>query len=558
MPSLRRMLMIYVPILSIVLIISIAFSGLKISSSIYWHGRGFAAIREWVKGISEMVATPATMPQLLALHGDSAHTWHSSNQYNHRFADRRPWNSSHITNLYIFPIIDSIQPIPAGPWADIAMPTKSFFADFEAPRDSLRWNQALLQAARGEQVLLDRILRVVRSPGDLFENDKDFKWLHRLADLHKSATKEDNWLADLGVHSHTAQNRASRAPIVMYGYRKFDHPNHEGRQVGIPSMGPGEIIRNAEFTVPRKMVVIGNADENWGWLSTYFLNRTVPWAMSFTDADNPFKPGFKYPQQQVQHILDNENIVALFVSQHHNITHPKVISMPLGLEASMARDTYTSMMKAGHKGLKKDTLLYSAGSNYAFRPSIRACIEEKFNGSKEFLASAGKVSKEHYRARLLSSMASVAMPGLGYDTYRLWETLASGAMPVVERGMGMDRTFYRLPVLMLDDYADLTPELLRTAYVEALYLADQWEYERMTKRWWERLIFEVSFSSSTEPLLHYHPMRAQDTDFTRPLVPFDCVKMGGCGKGTRRVPRKSCGIDISLVSDKYNFRWKHE
>ena len=47
-----------------------------------------------------------------------------------------------------------------------------------------------------------------------------------------------------------------------------------------------------------------------------------------------------------------------------------------------------------------------------------------------------------------------------------------GAMPVAERGMGMDRTLYKLPVLLLDDFADLTESLLRTAYVEALYRAD--------------------------------------------------------------------------------------
>jgi hypothetical protein len=64
------------------------------------------------------------------------------------------------------------------------------------------------------------------------------------------------------------------------------------------------------------------------------------------------------------------------------------------------------------------------------------------------------------------------MPGLGYDTYRLWEVLALGAMPVLERGIGFDRTLYRLPALLVDDFADLTPELVRQAYVEALYRVD--------------------------------------------------------------------------------------
>jgi hypothetical protein len=44
------------------------------------------------------------------------------------------------------------------------------------------------------------------------------------------------------------------------------------------------------------------------------------------------------------------------------------------------------------------------------------------------------MGNEQFRLKLMASNAALAMPGLGYDTYRLWETLASGAMPVLERG----------------------------------------------------------------------------------------------------------------------------
>ena len=69
-------------------------------------------------------------------------------------------------------------------------------------------------------------------------------------------------------------------------------------------------------------------------------------------------------------------------------------------------------------------------------------------------------------------MAVLAMPGMGYDTYRLWEALALGSMPVLERGVGLDRTLYRLPALLVDDFVALTEDLVRQAYVEALYRAD--------------------------------------------------------------------------------------
>ena len=60
----------------------------------------------------------------------------------------------------------------------------------------------------------------------------------------------------------------------------------------------------------------------------------------------------------------------------------------------------------------------------------------------------------------------------------------------------------------MDDFADLTPTLIRTAYAEALYHADEWEYRRLTQQWWERLIYEVSEAGTVEPLLRLHPMKA--------------------------------------------------
>jgi len=123
----------------------------------------------------------------------------------------------------------------------------------------------------------------------------------------------------------------------------------------------------------------------------------------------------------------------------------------------------------------------------------------------------------------------------------------------------MDRTFYRLPVLMLDDYADLTEPMLRTAYVEALYRADDWEFARMTQAWYERLIYQVAARGDIEPLMRLHPMLSEDRKFTRPLVPFTCSgrQQQQCGAGTKRVPKRSCAIDPEIVKPGYRWDWVH-
>jgi hypothetical protein len=152
-------------------------------------------------------------------------------------------------------------------------------------------------------------------------------------------------------------------------------------------------------------------------------------------------------------------------------------------------------------------------------------------------------------------MMVLAMAGLGVDSYRLWESLYFGCVPVIERSMGLDRTVYKLPVLLVDDYYYVTEQMLREAYVEALYRAHKWEYERITWQWYERLLYEVSYAQDIAPMLKKHPMSAVDLNFTRPLIPFDCEAMGGCGPGTKRVPKHSCGIDYDRIKPGYDWEW---
>ena len=70
-----------------------------------------------------------------------------------------------------------------------------------------------------------------------------------------------------------------------------------------------------------------------------------------------------------------------------------------------------------------------------------------------------KLPRSEYGWQLLSAIAVLCMPGLGYDTYRVFETLAAGSMPVLEKSIGMDRSWHKLPVLQLDDFADVTPQV---------------------------------------------------------------------------------------------------
>lgn len=65
-------------------------------------------------------------------------------------------------------------------------------------------------------------------------------------------------------------------------------------------------------------------NENWGWLSTIFPNRTTTWETCETPDEIDIK-------EIMMEFLNDSNTIALIVNQHHNYTHPKIITIPLGL-----------------------------------------------------------------------------------------------------------------------------------------------------------------------------------------------------------------------------------
>jgi hypothetical protein len=56
-------------------------------------------------------------------------------------------------------------------------------------------------------------------------------------------------------------------------------------------------------------------------------------------------------------------------------------------------------------------------------------------------------------------------PGNGVDTHRMWEALVAGAIPVVLRSQAM-KPFESLPILFVEDYREVTIELLEAAWAK--------------------------------------------------------------------------------------------
>jgi hypothetical protein len=71
--------------------------------------------------------------------------------------------------------------------------------------------------------------------------------------------------------------------------------------------------------------------------------------------------------------------------------------------------------------------------------------------------------------------------GNGYDCHRTWEALCFGAIPIV-RAKHFKHLFADLPVLNVDEWSDITQELLQNTIRE--FKHRNFNYEKLTLKYW--------------------------------------------------------------------------
>ena len=106
---------------------------------------------------------------------------------------------------------------------------------------------------------------------------------------------------------------------------------------------------------------------------------------------------------------------------------------------------------------------------------------------------------------------------MGYDCHRNWDTLLAGAIPIMERGFGLERTYAYLPVFWIDSFENLTAEKLAYAYPLFVALRDEFDFSRLRKDYWTSLMVNVSLEKSEDLLRVNHPFPKQRIIW--PIVP---------------------------------------
>lgn len=94
------------------------------------------------------------------------------------------------------------------------------------------------------------------------------------------------------------------------------------------------------------------------------------------------------------------------------------------------------------------------------------------------------MNNDYFYDRISRSKFAICPRGCGLDTYRLWDCIALGCIPIVERYESHSQ-WADLPILFLDsihDYENMTEEFLEQKYAE--FMARDFSYDKLTLHYW--------------------------------------------------------------------------
>lgn len=220
-------------------------------------------------------------------------------------------------------------------------------------------------------------------------------------------------------------------------------------------------------------VLITPLNENWGAFCTTIPNRTVDWGPW---EDHLHAAGCT--PQQVRDYLDDPAVKGVVATNHTVICHPSIVSLPLGLFGTEDGEL-EAVMAAGRPAKTRELLLNNSG--WGHRQAINQRVIANFGGNLE--NSYGLARAAYFQAAAASRFV-LCPSGFGWDTYRLWETLALGAIPIVETSPGWQSVLDALPVLFVSDFHQVTPLALARAYPDLVAQYPRFDYRKLTKEWW--------------------------------------------------------------------------
>lgn len=189
-------------------------------------------------------------------------------------------------------------------------------------------------------------------------------------------------------------------------------------------------------------------------------------------------------QMQLLEILEKNNL--FIISCSVSVNHPRVLNFPIGIYHNFEPRYFH------YKTKNKRYLCYA---NFGIpcdrwygnpRKNILPMIK-----NKTFIYTENNKSQDEFYQTISQSKFTICPRGCGIDTYRLWDTICLGSIPIIEKTDG-HFNLLDLPIYFIDSIYEIekiTEEQLEKKYEEMMNI--DFNYYKLTIQYWENIMKNI-------------------------------------------------------------------
>jgi hypothetical protein len=169
-----------------------------------------------------------------------------------------------------------------------------------------------------------------------------------------------------------------------------------------------------------------------------------------------------------------------------NVSFNEIEPLPFGIFSKPVPEPNDIAHKIAAKPIIEDkpNLLYINYQDY----TIDRVESKAWFRARPWATVKGGVDTDEFIDDVANSKFTLCMPGNGWDSYRIWESLYLGSIPVVYKNRTSTELFRDLPVLQIDDYRELNEEFLNLRYhgYALSHPIRNFNYDKLTVDYWRK------------------------------------------------------------------------
>lgn len=294
------------------------------------------------------------------------------------------------------------------------------------------------------------------------------------------------------IHEYINSNTLSHSNVItLEKYTKFvDYLKNNNKKYVYIDMSQDMLqstnICDIFSNIVNKIVIINSPDIDFPppkkpySYDKYFDTKILPYNYESIDY-------YEKIEMELLHIIEKNNISV--VTHALSINHPNIVNIPIGI-----------FNKFNHYHLKMNNKTILCYANFGIsvdrwfgnpRKDLLKILEDKPYVLQENIQLHGRsnMSNDHFYNTISTSKFTLCPRGCGIDTYRIWDAICLGSIPVVEKYSGHEQ-FNDLPILFVSNYEIISEDFLNEKYIE--FLKKDFCYDKLLFEYWVHKINTIN------------------------------------------------------------------